>query len=104
MIACETVLAVCLTSNLQVIIVHKLISKFSIRKGRPFVVIATVRLNHNERTVMSVSSRKAHTQLSPAFVVASFCFHFFSLCTNLVIFFVVLLREDSYNWSNQKEV
>lgn len=53
-ISCEsqTILAVSLTLSLGVIIVHKLISKCLISEGRPVVVIATARLNHNERNVM----------------------------------------------------
>lgn len=51
-ITSQTIVAVSLTLSLRVIIVHKVISKCLISEGRPVVVIATARLNHNERNVM----------------------------------------------------
>lgn len=47
----------CPTLSLQVITTHKLISNYLISRGRPHVVMATARLNHNETTVMPISSQ-----------------------------------------------
>ena len=85
------------TLSLQVIIVHKLISKFSISEGRSFVAIVTVRRNHNERIVLLgslQSSRRLHQ-------------HFYLLnsvsCYSLFVRFGCLIELDPHNWDNNKK-